>query len=125
MMPGSFRKQDEARLTGLRRVNGKQSQGAFRNDCKGPHRSMRNSGSKSQGHPDMARLKSQPLVKALGIDPGVMREQLDQLASAATRLRNRPLHQALADALAAAMGGDANVLEQTARCALRTQPRQD
>jgi hypothetical protein len=34
--------------------------------------------SKSQGHPDMARRKSQPQVKPQGIDAGVMREQLDQ-----------------------------------------------
>ena len=41
------------------------------------------------------------------------------------RFRNRPLHHLLADAAAAAMAGDADILEQAARGALRTQPRQD
>src|ERR1700681_202236 len=45
----------------------------------------------------MARLKSQPYVEPLRIDPGVVREQLDQLATLAARLRDRPLHQLLAD----------------------------
>ena len=35
------------------------------------------------------------------------------------------MHQLLADAAAAAIGGDANVLDQGARGALRTQPGQD
>src|ERR1700694_1514449 len=73
----------------------------------------------------MARLKSQPYVEPLRIDPGVVRQQLDQLATLAARLRDRPLHQLLADAAAAAMGGDADVLDQAARGALRAQSRQD
>src|SRR6266480_6463680 len=73
----------------------------------------------------MARLKSQPQVKSLRIDAAVMRQQLDQLATVGARLRNGPLHDLLADAAAAAMRGDANILDQAARGALRTQSRQD
>src|SRR5438034_11679120 len=74
--------------------------------------------SKSQRHPDMARLKSQPRVESLRVDAAVMREQLDQLAALGARLRDGPLHQALSDAAAAAMRGDANILDQAARGAL-------
>src|ERR1700737_469025 len=81
--------------------------------------------SKPQRHPDMARLKSQPYVEPLRIDAGVMREQFDQLAALAPCLRDRPLHQLLADPAAAAMRGDADVLDQAARGALRAQSRQD
>src|ERR1700710_3141376 len=81
--------------------------------------------SKPQRHPDMARLKSEPHVEALRVDAGVVREQLDQLAALAARLRDRALHQLLADAAAAAMRGDADVLDQAARGALRAQARQD
>src|SRR5665647_1660081 len=81
--------------------------------------------SKPQRHPDVTRLESEPLVEALRVDAGVVGEQFDQPAFTAARLRDRPLHQLLADAAAAAMGGDANVLDQRARGALRTQSRQD
>src|SRR6266478_7872199 len=81
--------------------------------------------SKSQRHPDMARLKSQSRIESLRIDAGVMREQFDQLAAPGARFRDGPLHHALSDAAAAAMGGDANILDQAARGALRAQPRQD
>src|SRR5260370_36320022 len=81
--------------------------------------------SKSQCHPDMAWLKSQPRVEALRIDAAAMRQQLDQLATPGARFRDGPLHHLLADAAAAAMRGDANVLDQAARGALRTQSRQD
>ena len=73
----------------------------------------------------MARLKSQPHVEPLRIDPGMMRQQLDQLATLLARLGDRPSHHLLADATAAAMGGDANIFDQAARSALRTEPRQD
>ena len=46
--------------------------------------------SKPQCHPDMARLKSQPLVESLRIDAGMMREQLDQPAAGAARLGDGP-----------------------------------
>jgi hypothetical protein len=49
----------------------------------------------------MACLKTQPLVEALRIDAGVVREQFDQLAAFCLRLRNRPLHQLLAYTAAA------------------------
>src|SRR6202165_4501111 len=81
--------------------------------------------SKSQSHPDMARLKSQPGVEPLRIDAGTMRQQLDQLAIPGARFRDGPLHQSPSNAAAAAMRGDANVLDQAARGALRTQSRQD
>src|ERR1700732_3017084 len=81
--------------------------------------------SKSQGHPDMARLKSQPLVKSVGIDAGVVREQLDQFAAFGARFNDGPLHHLLADAAAAAMAGDANVFDQAARGALRAQSGQN
>src|SRR3954449_9699385 len=49
--------------------------------------------SKSARHPDVARLKTQSLVEALRIDTGVVREQLDQLATSRLGFRDRPLHQ--------------------------------
>ena len=73
----------------------------------------------------MAARKAEPLIKPLRIAAGVMRKQFDQLASAAARFRHRPLHHLLADAAAAAMAGDTNVLDQAARGALRAQPRQN
>jgi hypothetical protein len=73
----------------------------------------------------MARHKSQPLVKPLRIDAGVVRQQLDQSATAGTRFCDRPLHHLLADATAAAMRSDANVFDQAARDTLRAQSRQD
>src|SRR5713226_5435645 len=73
----------------------------------------------------MARLKSKPHVESLRIDAGIMREQLDQLAALLARLGDGPSHESLADAAAAAMAGDANVLDQAARGALRAQSRQD
>jgi len=59
------------------------------------------------------------------IDAGVMRQQFDQSASLGARFHHRPLHHLLADAAAAAAAGDADILDQAARGALRTQPRQD
>jgi len=58
---------------------------------------------------DMARLKSQPHVEPLRIDPGMMRQQLDQLATLLARFGDGPSHHLLADAAAAAVGGDANI----------------
>src|SRR5258707_8862427 len=81
--------------------------------------------SKPQRHPDMARLKSEPDVEPLRIDAGMMRQQLHQLATLAARFRDGPLHQSLADAAAATMRGDANLLDQAARGALRAQSRQN
>src|ERR1700704_3321057 len=52
-------------------------------------------------------------------------EQLDQLATPGAGFRDSPLHELLADAPAAAVAGDADVLEQAARGALRAQSRQD
>lgn len=37
----------------------------------------------------MVRLEAEPLVEALRIDAGMMREQFDQLAAAGAGLRNR------------------------------------
>src|SRR5207247_3369674 len=79
--------------------------------------------SKSQGHADMAARKAEPLVKSLRIDAGVMRQQFDQSASLGPCFHDRPLHHLLADAAAAAVFGDADVLDQATRGALRTQPR--
>ena len=73
----------------------------------------------------MAASKSQPFVEALRIDAGVMGEQLDQLAAFAACFRHRPLHQLFADAAAAEMGSDADILDQAARGALRAQSGQD
>lgn len=75
--------------------------------------------------PDMAARKSQPLVEALRVDAGMMREKLDQLAAPRARLVDRPLHEFFADAAAAAVGSDAHVLDQPARSALRAQSGQD
>src|SRR5262245_7862013 len=54
-----------------------------------------------------------------------MGQQLDELAASAARLLERPLHQLLADAAAAPIGGHAHILDQAARSALRAQARQD
>src|ERR1700716_3368024 len=83
------------------------------------------SASKPPRYPGMARLESQPLVEALGIDAGMMRQQFDQLAAPYAGFRDRPPHHLLADAAAAARRGDANVLDQAARGALRAQSGQD
>src|SRR6185312_4397248 len=61
----------------------------------------------SDRHPDMAARKAKPLVEALCVDTRVMRKQLDELAASRLRLADRPLHQLLADAAAAAISGDA------------------
>src|SRR6202158_2184698 len=81
--------------------------------------------SKSQRHPDMARLKSLPRVEPLSIEAAAMRQQLDQFATPGARFRDGPLHHLFANAAAATMRGDANVLDQAARGALRAQSRQD
>src|SRR5258708_1865220 len=73
----------------------------------------------------MAARKAEPLVKPLRVDARVVGEQLDQLAAFGARLRNRPLHQLLADAAAAAIGGNAHIFDQAARGALRADPGQD
>ena len=66
-------------------------------------------------HADMAAGEPEPLVKPLRIHAGMMREQFDQLATLGARFRNSPFHHLLADATAAAMTGDANILDQAAR----------
>jgi hypothetical protein len=66
----------------------------------------------------MARLESEPCIKALRIDAAGVRQELNQLATPGARFRNSPSHQLLADAAAAAIAGDANILNQTARGAL-------
>src|ERR1700748_204034 len=81
--------------------------------------------SKPHRHSEMASRKSEPRIEPLRIDAGVVREQLHQLAPLGARFRDRPLHHLLADAAAAAMAGDADVLDQGARGALRAEPRQD
>src|ERR1700722_12977464 len=73
----------------------------------------------------MARLESEPCIKSLRIDAGSVRQQFDQSATLGTCFRNRPLHQLFADAAAAALAGDADIFDQCARGALRTQARQD
>ena len=73
----------------------------------------------------MARHEPEPLVEALRIDAGVMREQLDELTALGPRIGNRPPHQLLSNAPAAAVHGDANVLDQAARGSLRAQSRHD
>ena len=76
-------------------------------------------------HADMAARKAEPPVKALRINARVVGEQFHQRAAPAARFANRPLHQPFADAAAAAIGGDAHVLDQAARGALRADPGQD
>src|SRR6267142_2448275 len=71
-----------------------------------------NAASEPDRHPDMAARKSEPLVEALRIDAGMMGQQFDQLAAPCAGFRQRPPHQLLADAAAAAIGGDADVLDQ-------------
>src|SRR5690348_7412211 len=81
--------------------------------------------SESDRHADVTARKAQPLVKALRVDAGVMRQKLEQLAAPRLGPVDRPLHQLLANTKAAAVGCYAHILDQTARCALRTQARQD
>src|SRR5262245_13956130 len=76
-------------------------------------------------HPDVAALETEPLIESLRIGAGVMRQQLDELAVFGTRLADGPLHELLANAAAAAMRGDAHILDQRARGALRAEARQD
>src|SRR6478672_9096145 len=83
------------------------------------NRCPRSAVSKPQRHADMARLESQSRVESLRVDAAVMRQQLDQLATPGARFRDGPLHHAFSDAAAAAMRGDANILDQAARGALR------
>ena len=71
----------------------------------------------------MALGKAEAFVKPLRVDTGVMRQQLDQLAAPGARFADRPLHELLADAAAASIGGDADILDQAARGALRAQAR--
>src|SRR5579871_5383735 len=71
----------------------------------------------------MALRKPQSLIEALRVDTRVMGEQLDQTAFLGARFRYRPLHKPLADTAAAAVRGDANILDQSARGSLRTQTR--
>ena len=66
----------------------------------------------------MAACKTKPFIEALRIDAGVMRQQLDHHATSLARFRDRPLHQPLANAAAATMRCDADVLEQAAAAAL-------
>jgi hypothetical protein len=73
----------------------------------------------------MARLKSKPDIKSLSIDAGLMRQQFDQLASAAPRLVDRPLNHLFADAFASPARGNTDVLDQAAPRSLPTQSRQD
>ena len=73
----------------------------------------------------MAARKSKPFIKPLRVDAAVMRQQLDQLATLCACFANRPLHQLFADPAAAPWRGDANVLDQGTRGALRTEARQD
>src|SRR5689334_17759912 len=80
--------------------------------------------SKADSHADMTRRKSEPLVEALRVDATRMREQLDQNTAARLGFGNSPLHQLFADAAAAAIGGDADVFEQTADATLRADARQ-
>src|SRR3954449_6109434 len=84
----------------------------------------RRAASKPDGHAHVARNESEPLVEALRIYSARMRQQLDQIAAARFRLSYGPLHQLLADAAAAAIGSDTDILEQTADAALRTDARQ-
>jgi len=62
----------------------------------------------------MASRESEPLVEPLRIDARIVREQFHQFATPATRFRDGPLHHLFSDAAAAAMFGDAHVLEQAA-----------
>ena len=70
----------------------------------------------------MAARKAEPLVKSLCIDAGMMRQQFDHPASLGPRFGNRPLHHLLTDAAAAAVFGDADILDQAARGACELNP---
>src|SRR5258708_34130998 len=72
----------------------------------------------------MALLKSQPLIEALRVDAAVMGQELHHLAALGARLLDRPSDQLFADAAAAVIGGDADILDQAARGALRAEARQ-
>src|ERR1700761_871581 len=63
-------------------------------------------------HADMAARKSEAFVKPLRVDAAGVGQQLDQLAASGAGLRHGPLHQLLADAAAAAVRGDADILDQ-------------
>src|ERR1700759_2298451 len=76
-------------------------------------------------HADMTARESEPLIEPLRIDAGVMGEQFDDLAASRARPFDGPAHELLADTAAAAIGGDADILDQAARGALRAQPRQN
>src|SRR3569623_3625201 len=75
--------------------------------------------SKADSHAGVTQGKSETLVESLRVDAARMRQQFDQIATARFRLRNRPLHQLLADAAAAAIRSNAYVFKQTAKAALR------
>ena len=77
--------------------------------------------SESDRHADMAARKAEPLVEALGIDAGVMGQQLDQFAAAAAASQAPTAPVCSPMPLAAAMRGDAHVLDQAARGALRAR----
>jgi hypothetical protein len=62
----------------------------------------------------MARQKSQPRVEPLRIDACMVREQLNQLATFDACFRDGPLYKLLADAAAAAMASNADILDQAA-----------
>src|SRR4051812_978165 len=92
-------------------------------------RSLRNGrsppASKADSHADVTRCKAEALVEALRVDAARMCQKFDKTAAARLRFRHRPLHQLLADAAAAAVGGDADILEQASDAALRADAGQD
>src|SRR5512135_2716511 len=73
----------------------------------------------------MTGLQTEPLVEALGLNARVMGKQFDEFAASRLRLGNRPNYHLLSNAPAATMRGDANVLDQATRGALRAEARQD
>src|ERR1700751_5231603 len=73
----------------------------------------------------MALREAEPLIEALRVKARMMRQQLDQLAAPCACFADRPLHELLADAATAAVGGAAHILDQSARGAWRAQAGQE
>lgn len=73
----------------------------------------------------MTASETEPFIESLGIDPGLMRQQLDEFASPRLCLANGPSHQLFADTPAAQRRRNTNILDERSRSALRAQARQD
>src|SRR5260370_7859423 len=91
---GSPRKKNYEGRVSLSRVNRNEWQSTFRNGRNAAPMAV----SKSQRHPEMARLKSQSRVESLRVDAGVMGERFDQLPPPGACSPHLPLHHPPSDA---------------------------